>query len=83
MTNENRTQEEIDDIRMSLKFFKDNGQKVHIKIVRGEDCGMFRNGNILDVDDFGFLIMDRVIGSRRYSFEDVDSDIKPFREAGE
>jgi len=66
-----------------LEFFKDNGKKVHLKIIAGADKGEWRNGFVLDVSltQRCFVFIDDVLGERPYLFEEVDmNSIVPFRE---
>ena len=68
-----------------LEFFKDNGKKVHLRIIAGADKGEWRNGFVLDVslNQRCFVFIDDVLGERPYLFEEVDvNSINLFRERG-
>jgi len=78
------TQDNNDIIYRKLEFFKTNGKKIHIRIIKGGDKGLFRNGFVLDVSlsQRCFVFIDDVFGERPYLFEEVDENIVPFKEKG-
>lgn len=75
------TDDKYDQIGKVLQFYKLVQKEVHINIISGIDKGCFRNGYILDVneDKREFLIVDRVLGNKNYSFYVIDANIKPAR----
>lgn len=77
------TDDKYDQIGKVLEFYKIVQKEVHIRIISGSEQGSFRNGYILDVDvdKRTFLIVDRVLGNKNYSFYEIDENIQPFKEA--
>lgn len=74
------------EIGRKLEFFKDNGKKIHIKIIKGGDAGYFRNGFVIDVSfsQRCFVFLDDVKGELPYLFEEVDvNSIVGYREKEE
>lgn len=76
------TDEKYDSIGKVLEFYKIVQKEVHIRIIAGKDIGCFRNGYILDVDidKRNFLIIDRVLGNKSYSFYEIDENVQPCKE---
>lgn len=72
-----------EDKKLSLLFFKDTKKKVHIKVVTGEEAGVWRNGFILAVTEDRFLMIDDVVGSCSYALEDISEKIVPYKLEGE
>jgi len=76
------TNDKYGDALITLRFYLNITKEVHIRIIRGIDSGLFRNGNIIDVNfkDKTFIIVDRVLGNKKYSVYDIDTDIVPYKE---
>ena len=71
------------DKKKVLEYFKVNEIKVHIKVIDGDDKGLFRNGIILATSDKHFLILDEMVGSCNYFYDEISDKIVKFREDGE
>jgi hypothetical protein len=76
------TDETNDAIYRKLEFFKESKTKIHIRLVKGEDQGRFRNGYVLDVSKTKqvFIFIDDIMGELPYLFEELDPDIKPYKQ---
>ena len=78
------TEDYYDKIAKVLEFYMRINKEVHVKIIAGADCGCFRNGYIISVDSGkrNFIIVDRVLGNKTYSFYEIDENVQPFKEVG-
>lgn len=85
MSDEIMSKEYNNEVGRKLEFFKNNGKKIHIRIIKGGDAGFFRNGFVLDVSFVQkcFVFVDDVKGELPYLFEEVDVDsIVGYKEKG-
>lgn len=73
------TDETTEDIRKILRFYKEGKEKVHIKIIAGDDAKLFRNGFILDVKKNKFLMVDDVVGSCQYKFSEINPKVMLYK----
>ena len=75
------TEENDDTIFRTLCFYKKQGQKIHIKIILGNDIGRFRNGFVINVTKTKLIFADDILGSLDYSLKEISKNIMPYKEA--